>query len=335
MFVLYECQRRLFMVPGWLLVVWLLVVWLLVVVHSVHVGQLPSSENDILAMASMVYDRVTTSTTTNATTSTSTTTHFFYDEFRDTVLIDIMNRYSYRPYYFGLNETVAYPLIEMNEWYESRFQYRRTTYDLAETANAEWHTDGVGSLFFPDHIRLYRVLLGLSTTSSVKTCFATGEHVHVTRGKFVVFDFDRDRHRVEVDDSGTRLDDDRRGMEDDRRVMLKLHFLVTSPPPSPSTFFADVPVEWIMRYYVTYLQITRYMIEWGKQKTWSGALIGLFIHQLIVAPYHIVFFFTSFFTVSHVMTRKQPCCFRLWFTMSALISSMVISGVILSYKLEY
>lgn len=62
---------------------------------------------------------------------------------------------------------------------------------------------------------------------------------------------------------------------------------------------------------------------------------GYLMKQLIHSPnhvlYHFLYFVVVFLTVSHVITRKQPWWFQVGFALSALVSSLVMSNLVLSY----
>lgn len=140
----------------------------------------------------------------------------------------------------------VHELDAIDEIYCSRPPSDRTML-YGAAANYDLHVDGIFA--FP-WIRVYRVLVGLTDNGSVETQFPPlGISHRIGKGDFIVFDFDRARHRV------ARLDGAR---DDGDRILLKLHFCV-----SPARVVA-LPYVWcVARAYGAYEAVTRRVMATG------------------------------------------------------------------------
>jgi len=155
------------------------------------------------------------------------------------------------PLWRGLGEgsaEVVRGLDGMDELYLSRLPRNREML-FGAAANFDLHVDGV--FHFP-FVRVYRVLVGLAGDDHVETQFpGLGVAVRIGRGDFVVFDFDRARHRVERMPAA-------RG--DHPRLLLKLHFFV-APAGLPAGVYA-----WLVtRAYIAYEAVTRRVMAAGTE----------------------------------------------------------------------
>lgn len=165
---------------------------------------------------------------------------------------------------------VVHELDRMDEIYHSRAPHRREML-YGAAANYDLHVDGVFA--FPG-IRVYRVLIGLTDNDAVETQFpGLGVCRRIGKGDFVVFDFDRARHRV------VRVPE--APPTDRQRILLKLHFCVCAPGAAAPGYV------WIVAWaYQGYEWITRRLMAAGTDpRTMPQFAVGLLGQFVVRHPY--------------------------------------------------
>lgn len=169
-------------------------------------------------------------------------------------------------------KAAVHDLDGMDEIYYSRApRDRARLYGAA--ANYDLHVDGVFA--FPG-ISVYRVLVGLTENEHVETQFPRlGVGHRIGKGEFVVFDFDRARHRV------VRLAD---APADGHRILLKLHYCVSTAG------VLTAPYMWcVARAYGAYEVITRRVMDTGTDPRTPAQFAAGVLGQFAI---------------------RHPCCFR-------------------------
>ena len=161
------------------------------------------------------------------------------------------------------------PMIEMNTLYFRHLGYaKQRRYLYGTTTNTEEHTDTV--FRFP-HIRLYRVLIGLSDgNNSTETYFPVwNKGTFLNRRDYIVYDVDRTRHVMRHQQPITTscslppcplppcplppcppLPRP--------HFFLSLHFLIYDP-----SVYSLTTIHYLSRLYVYYDHITRWLITMG------------------------------------------------------------------------
>ncbi len=163
------------------------------------------------------------------------------------------------------------PIKEMNELYFSNppsgacAGARKNLYGAA--TNYKEHVDG--AFKFP-WISFYRALVGLTDgNTSVETYFTERGVGHkINKGDYIIFDFNRTKHKVVVDGAGSDTVAPRK--------LLKLHYLTFDVAAAPRWLPASLYVTVAKQCYILYDHVTRALMAAGTDpRTYMGFFWGL------------------------------------------------------------
>ncbi len=158
------------------------------------------------------------------------------------------------------------------------------------TGNYDLHVDGMFS--FPG-IRFYRVLIGLTHgNTTVETSFpGVGASVHINAGDYVVFDFDKARHRVTSHSESPSP-----------RMLLKLHFCVSDTSAADSAY-----VQTVCSAYRTYEGITRYIMQTGTNPvTLYQFVLGLLCYVGTKSRWSLTLYTAACVAYAVLLARASP-----------------------------
>jgi hypothetical protein len=156
---------------------------------------------------------------------------------------------------------------EMNELYFSNppSAMRANLYGAA--TNYKEHVDG--AFKFP-WISFYRALVGLTDgNTAVETYFTERQLGHkINKGDYIVFDFNRTKHKVIVEQSGSSRPAPRK--------LLKLHYLTFDVAAAPRWLPVSLYVTVAKQCYILYDHVTRALMAAGTDpRTYMGFFWGL------------------------------------------------------------
>lgn len=124
---------------------------------------------------------------------------------------------------------------EMDEIY---YFFPRFT-GIAKVNGVDPHKDGIYRL--SSNQILYRVLIGLTINSDIKTCF--DRCYTISKHEIVAFDYNNDLHYVEGSNSSNT-----------KRLLLKVHFIVSKTPN----------IQWFKHFHIWYANYTRKNMEYAQ-----------------------------------------------------------------------
>lgn len=172
------------------------------------------------------------------------------------------------------------PVLEMNELYYSFLSYsKKRRYLYGTSTNFKPHTNSFISI---PYVYLYCAIIGLSNGNNYTELYfpAWKRGYYLNRANYLIFDFDRTRHQVRINQS----------IFSTPQYYLKLHFLIYDSIIYP-TFIKHI----IYQYYIWYAYITRWILIMGTNPiTYPQYVIGWFI-QLYISPYYLPFMLTTIF----------------------------------------
>lgn len=150
------------------------------------------------------------------------------------------------------------------------------------------HTDGLLNF---TNIKVYRILIGLTDGNDNMTYFTDhGYGKPVNKNEYVLFDFDKSRHQVLINNDGNKSK---------YRLILKLHFLVREDN------YSDFYTNFLVNYYTKYLKLTRYVMENGTNpKTLKGFFYGV-LSSIVGTNFNILLFIFVFFILFFIFYTME------------------------------
>lgn len=164
-------------------------------------------------------------------------------------------------------------LLEMNEIYYSNPKPNFANGPLyGAAANLIPHRDCI--LFCFPGIRVYRAIIcATDGNSDTATEFINhGVERQLNKGDYMVFDFDRTLHQVK-----------KTGQLPTPRILLKLHFLITSSSKPYGSVAKKIYVKFASLCYIVYYRVARYTEQLGTDPT---TFVGFFFGILWEYPFY-------------------------------------------------